>query len=169
MSAQLAKIAADLPTGPDAFDDEGSPEVRLLATKAAIERLAHGTMLYRCKDCGYEARIWLSLGVEGPEQLRDAGLYLPCPFIVRCLAWIYEPAADPLQQYRPCEGEMPHVEWQRDERFEPRLIPDDALRFVLPRGVWRGDHGGELEVPEPALVAARRWHRDQYDREGGFS
>lgn len=140
--------------GPDVFD-KPSCETMLLLVRGAVERLAWGTMNYRCEQCGFEWEIWLSLGVEGPADLREVGLYVASPFTVRCPAW---------PKMQACGGTMSHVRFSDDVRFgfngdrsnTPKLIPDDAPRFVLPYSVSSGGEGARLEMPTDALVRARR-------------
>lgn len=133
--------------GPDPFE-AATFEASLALIRTAVDRLAWGTMTYRCQACGFEWRIWLSLGVEGPPQFRASGLYLAAPFMVRCPAW---------PGMKGCDGQMQHVRWIEDETFrEPVLIPDAVARFVLPYSADRGDTGARLEIPGPALIRARQ-------------
>lgn len=131
--------------------------------REAVATLAHGTMTYACEACKFEWVVWLGLGVEGPQVLRDANLYVPCAFTMPCRAWPVNPEAtdEERAQYRHltvCTGTMSHVRWGEDENFpELRLVPDDAPRFVV--GPWYEQ--GDLVVPEPAMVAARRFHADR--------
>jgi hypothetical protein len=148
--------------GGDPFDP-AKPTVGLALVREAVARLGWGTMVYRCEACGYEARVWLSLGVEGPQVLRDASLYLACPFTMRCWACAGKPveAGDPLPpapfNKQPLNGTMSHVRFDHDEHFDPLLIPDNAARFVLPTAVWGGSEGADIHVPSGALAAGRRW------------
>lgn len=135
-----------------------------LLTRTAVGQLAHGTMTYECDTCGFHWRVWLALGVEGPQALRDARLYVPAPFTVgSCPAWPINPDATEeeraqLRDMFRCPGRMAHVRFSEDERFgAPRLMPDEVPRFVLD-----DDHAqGRLSMPTAAMVAARRWHREQ--------
>lgn len=156
MSDRLtAAAAANTPSGED------SPVHRLLVAEA-VSQLGWGTMPYQCERCGYEAEVWLSLGVEGPPSLKGKGLYVPAPFTTRCMAWPLK--ADATEEERAtmrdmtsCDGLMRHIDWNRDRRFEPRLVPDGAPRFVLDD--WYDS--ARLLWTEDALVAARRFHREQ--------
>jgi hypothetical protein len=160
MSDVLAKAASTLyEGGPDPFDPT-KPTIGLSLVREAVQRLGWGTMNYRCEDCAYEVRVWLSLGVEGPPTLRQANLYLACPFAIRCFACAGKPAESttpPPFDKQPLNGQMLHVNFARDDEFVPRMIPDDAPRFVLPAAVWGGSEGADLHVPSDALVAARRY------------
>lgn len=158
MSDQLDAIVAAQPMGPESAFDPAPPQVLLMAAQEAVRRLCWGTMHYRCRGCSFEWEIWLALGVEGPPHLKQRGLALACPFgIGRCYAWPRDAAGE----LTTCDGEMLHVDFNRDEHWaSPRLAPDDVPRFVLPRMVSRGDQGAELEIPESALVAARKWHSE---------
>lgn len=74
----------------------------------------------RAKEaCGWEHRVWLGLGCEGPEQLKRDLATVPVPFICgRCPG---------------CEtGSLQHARWNEDEEFEPRPIPPGAPRFLIP-------------------------------------
>jgi len=160
VSEQLQTIARELPVGPDAAFDAGPPQVRLMATRAAVDRLCWGAMHYECEACGFGWGIWMQLGVEGPAYLRESGLYIASPFMLgRCYSW---PPDDSEFGYGTCGGSMAHRGRGRDAQWsEPRIAPDDVPRFVLPREVWRGDQGADLEIPEPALIVARQWHRER--------
>lgn len=168
MSEQLAELLALLPSGPEVAASPALPEARLFVVQEAVRRLGWGTMTYQCDQCRFEWEVWLTLGVEGPSALREEGIFIAAPFVLsRCPAWPVRHDATPEDRARyahltDCGGHMQHVRFAEDREFlPPRLIPDDAPRFVLPRAVWRGDHGAELELPEPALVRARRFHSDQ--------
>jgi hypothetical protein len=178
VSEQLAGIVEatiSKEVGADAFA-VGPPQVRLMAARAAVGRLCWGAMFYECDTCGFGWEIWTALGVEGPPALREAGLYLSSAFMLgRCWAWPIDenPApGSPPPHLRTCDGNMGHRDWSRDQEWgAPRIAPDDVPRFVLPREVWRGDQGADLEVPEPALVRARRWHQERLEERdtGNFS
>lgn len=131
----------------------------------ATGQLAWKTMIYACEDCGFEWEVYLSLGLEGPDELSAAGLVLPVPFIAgKCDVWrppAGEEAKPDLTNLKPCGGSMQHVRWEEDRTFAPSLIPDDAPRFVLPLSAAGGDAPcGRLEVPTPALVRMRSAARD---------
>lgn len=133
-----------------------------IAVLDAVRGLAHATMRYRCEDCGYVVEIWLALGVEGPEALREAKLYVPCPFTARCVSWklkdeYTEEERKIFQHLEPCTGTLSHVEWNLDRSFAPRPMPLDVPRFVLSR-----DYDcGTLVWPKDALVKARRYHHER--------
>lgn len=127
----------------------------LALVREAVGRLSWGTMTYRCEQCAFEWEVWLSLGVEGPPALRDAGAFVASPFTLsRCPAW---------PGMQSCPGQMSHVRFADDREFEPTLIPDDAPRFVLPVFMASGERA-ELAIPTPALIRARRFHHDAADR-----
>lgn len=165
MSERLIDFAKQ--TVPEPGTSTRPPRVALI--REAVVTLGWGTMIYSCEHCGFEWRVWLSLGVEGPPTLRDAELFVPAPFGgIRCPAWPIKSGATAEERARfqhmtACTGSMSHVRFAADEEFEPRLIPDDAPRFVL--DAWY-EHG-TLVVPEPAIIAARRFHSDRDEANGG--
>ena len=136
-----------------------------LLVREAVASLGWGTMTYACDTCGFEWSVWLSLGVEGPPALRDAGLYLASPMWAgACPAWPIKPDATPeeraqLRHMAKCDGRMGHVRFREDREFAAKLIPDDAPRFIV--GPYDSAH---LVIPEDALVAARRFHADRESR-----
>lgn len=164
MSARLIALAA---TNKPTFESgEVEPPIpHVILVREAVALLGWGTMTYACDACGFEWKVWLGLGVEGPEALRTAGLYVASPFTIgRCPAWPIKPGATAAEraQFRhltQCTGSMSHVRWAEDEEFAPLLIPDDAARFVL--DPWHGS--AQLVMPEPALIYARRYHVEKDD------
>jgi len=72
-----------------------------------------GSMLYRCESCGHEERMYLEVGVEGPPGKKK----MPCPFCIIC------PECGAL--------DMVHVDWHKDEEFEPRQIHKGESYFRL--------------------------------------
>lgn len=172
MSEQLRQLVDRLRVA-GTIDVDVAPQVGLLAVREAVGRLGWGTMTYACERCKFEWEVWLSLGVEGPPALREHGLYIASPFMLgSCPARPIRPDADENEraQFRhlgACEGHMSHVRFDEDREFEPKLIPDDAPRFVLPHTVWRPDEGADLEIPEPALIRARRFHDELEENAGG--
>lgn len=136
--------------------------------REAVGLLCWGTMQYRCDTCGHEWSVWLALGVEGPTQLKEAGLYVPSPFSTGpCRAWpLREDATEQdrklMSDTRTCNGTYTHVTWHNDVVFStPEMAPDDAPRFALSQAY---DYA-ELVIPTDALVAARRYHKDKQDLE----
>ena len=125
-------------------------------TERAIASLGWRTMNYKCEKCGFEWAVYLTLGCEGPPELKEKGLALAVPFVAgRCPSW---------PGMKTCDGSMQHVRFADDQTFFPRLIPDDAPRFVLPTTSAGGEGGapcGRLEIPMPALVRARRFWNEQ--------
>jgi hypothetical protein len=125
--------------------------------------LVHGTMTYACmgprptreemaaaapaaarrKGCGYEHRVYLGLGVEGPEALREAGLVIPCPFYCGTCP--------------ECDSGMAHVRFADDEHFDPRPRPDGVPYFVVPGKKSAADHAaagyGGADYVGPARAA----------------
>jgi hypothetical protein len=86
--------------------------------------------------CGHEHKIWLGVGIEGPSELRAIDLYLASPFSCgRC---------------PQCGGEMVHVRFQDDERFDPCQRPEGVRYFILPTveqakaNAEKGYHGAEF-------------------------
>jgi hypothetical protein len=100
----------------------------LEAVGEANRMLAWGTMIYACggkrpgpggNGCGWEHRVWLGVGCEGPKNLKDHGVTVPVPFMCGTCP--------------ECGGQLHHDRWNEDEDFkELRLIPEDAARFFLP-------------------------------------
>lgn len=72
-----------------------------------------GSFLYKCSNCGHDRKMFLEVGVEGPLGKNK----MPCPFCIRC----------------PECGEltMKHIDWHRDEAFEPRQIQKHESYFRL--------------------------------------
>lgn len=163
MSERL--IEAARVTGREPSEDRYEALVpQQMLVREAVACLAHGTMNYRCEVCGFEWEVWLGMGVEGPQALKNAGLFVPCAFVIgRCPAWpvradATEEERAQLRDMGPCDGQMTHVEFSRDRRFDsPQMVPDDRARFVL--DPWYDQ--GQLVIPEPALIGARRWHRER--------
>lgn len=127
---------------------DASLGIALAMVREGVGRLGWSTMAYRCGQCRFEWDVWLALGVEGPEALREGNLYVAAPFGMSC-------RASPKMQ--ACAGTMSHVRLGQDKVFGPTLIPDDAPRFVLPHMI-QGSEGATLVVPEMAYVRARRFH-----------
>lgn len=70
--------------------------------------------------CGYEAWIWMGVGVEGPEALKERGATIPSPFGAGLC-----PGCG--------KGALLHTHWSRDETFATlRAFPDGIGRFVVP-------------------------------------
>jgi len=88
------------------------------AAVAGRNRLVHAKFLYGCSKCKHIEPIYLGVGVEGPKELRDEGLYIPSPF-----------GGPPCEV---CGGETSHVFWGSDEHFDPRMPPDGARYFCIP-------------------------------------
>jgi hypothetical protein len=165
VSEQLIVAAAAQIRDPGHFDGETARVPHVMLVREAVALLGRGTMTYQCDACGFEWKVWLAFGVEGPAELREHGLYVPAPFKAgRCPSWPVKPGATvedrrTFQHLTRCEGQMGHVRWAQDEVFAPRLIPDDAPRFVL-------DHwydSAHLHIPEPALIVARQFHHERAD------
>jgi hypothetical protein len=80
--------------------------------------MVHAVYLYGCRPCKKLVPIYLGVGVEGPQELRDSGLYIPSPFMgPRC---------------ESCGGETSHVMFGADEHFAPRYPKIGATCFVIP-------------------------------------
>jgi hypothetical protein len=94
------------------------------------ERRAWGTMIYACagplhlrsgdKGCGWEHRVWMLLGVEGPPELRKSGMYIPAPFFCGTCP--------------ECGGSLCHDRWDQDEEWEQpgRELPPAVAYFSVP-------------------------------------
>jgi hypothetical protein len=147
-------LTADLRAGePGPWPDEIYTAM-LAMTRQAVSQLGHLTMTYYCDACGFEWKVWCTLGCEGPPELKEQGLALAVPFGMTCPAW---------PDMQPCKGTMSHVRWHEDLSYAPpQLIPEDAPRFVLPEtGSGEQFPCGRLEIPMPAMVRARRFHSDE--------
>lgn len=99
----------------------GSKEHALSIETAIAGRndLVHACYLYGCKKCKHIEQIYLGVGVEGPKELRDKGLYIPSPFGgPRC---------------ENCNGPTTHVFWNQDANFEPVEPPAGVRCFVIPK------------------------------------
>jgi hypothetical protein len=149
-----------LETGRDPFDTM-PPTIALALVREAVGRLAWEAMTYECDACGYNALVWLTLGVEGPLALREARAYVASPFMVRCWACAgnvrqSKQIVDPRFNREPLNGSLRHV-GRSTELPVPLLVPDDVAYFVLPARVDRADAGAELVVPEAALIHGRRF------------
>lgn len=135
----------------DPFDPV-MPGAVLALIREAIDRIVWLKMRYRCNSCKFTWDVFASIGVEGPESLKDAALYVPAPFMTPCYAW---------PDMKRCGGHMRHINWQDDVELEPvQIAPDHSARFVLPRSMYRSDHGAEIEIPDEALLFARQYHNE---------
>lgn len=72
-----------------------------------------GSMIYHCDTCGYEKRMYLEVGVEGPPGKKK----MPCSFYIKC------PMCGAL--------DMNHIDWHRDEAFKPREIKRGESYFRI--------------------------------------
>lgn len=89
--------------------------------------LCWATMVYACvgenpspqtSGCGWEHRVWLGVGVEGPPEVKERKEFIPCPFYCgRC---------------PQCGARLAHERWNEDEEFEPRPFPPGVSKFVVP-------------------------------------
>lgn len=77
--------------------------------------LVHAAYLYECRSCGELERIYLGVGVEGPDR---SGSWIASPFMgPRCR----------------CGGETSHVAWSADLHFpNPVPAPPGARYFAVP-------------------------------------
>ena len=73
-----------------------------------------GSMLYICRDCGHDRRMYLEVGVEGPPGHKE----MPCPFSITC------PVCHNF-------GSMRHTLWYLDEAFPPRKVKEHESYFKL--------------------------------------
>lgn len=85
---------------------------------AGRNRLVHGKFLYGCAKCKHIEPIYLGVGVEGPGELRDEGLYIPSPF-----------GGPPCES---CGGETQHVFFGNDEYFPPTQAKPGTRCFIVP-------------------------------------
>lgn len=119
--------------------------LRVIDAVGSDGRLAWGTMTYACESrsgpsCGFEHRIWMLLGVEGPPALKAADLYVASPFFCGTCPG--------------CGGGLVHTRWSDDEEW-PTLRPLDpgVAFFRLPtrseaaQHVRRNYMGAEYEDP----------------------
>lgn len=164
MSAQLKDAAQTLFPEPGPQPDHVYG-IALALVREGVGRLAWASARYKCGACRFEWDVWLSLGVEGPLGLRKNGLFIASPFATPCPAWPHFDPNDPGRMGDEskdprCKGEMTHVIPGGDRQFEPTLVPDDVPRFVLPHAVFGGSEGAQIEIPTPALVAARKYHHN---------
>jgi hypothetical protein len=142
LDAMLERI---MPRADEMFGGDAAEGGMALVVAQAVRDLCWGSMQYRCKSCKYEWAVWMALGVEGPDTLKECRLYVPSPFIITCPTW---------PNMEPCRGEMSHVDWGSDCIFyAPKVPPDDVPRFVLPDS---GGTCGRLYMPTAAIVRARR-------------
>lgn len=102
------------------------------------------------EGCGFERRVYLGIGCEGPPALKEAGLFLPVPMY----AGVCE----------NCGGGLMHVRWGEDEEFAEKDAPPDAALFIVPgkstaaRFAESGFAGAELIRTEAEKVALRKFH-----------
>lgn len=153
-------LARVMPKDAEPFHGDESQAAAALLVERAVRDLCWGDMLYHCDTCGFEWRVGLALGVEGPQSLRDRELYVPAPFTFSCPAWAKGDEQNALElppgtpNVKPCDGAMSHVQWGADRHFAlPELLAEDVPRFVLPDS---GYGSGRLLMPGPAIVRARR-------------
>lgn len=121
------------------FEEEDRP--RLAAGRAARPA------------CGWEHRVWLTLGVEGPPALKgegeEYGPWIPSPMMCGTCP--------------NCEGGLAHVRWNDDVQYEvPEPVPEDAPRFFVPevrefeRLAARGYGGADYVDPTGVTTPGRR-------------
>lgn len=152
----------------DPFDG-AAPTLGLALAREAVGRLAWEMMRYRCRECGFAAPIWLTLGVEGPPALRELNVYVACPFMVKCWACSGpprrqgEPVSSAPYDREPLNGTMQHVGLDNPLRALV-VVPDDEAYFVLPDRADRGDSGASLVLPDEARVFAQRWFFEEAPR-----
>lgn len=91
-------------------ESENNIKKLLDAEKILGEILVHGAMTYECEDCGKSWRMWLEIGVEGPNKI------MPCPFIIRC----------------KCGGMAKHINWNEDIWLpQPMPLGENMSYFKL--------------------------------------
>ena len=110
-------------------------------------------MQYRCVRCGAIEWICCGVGIEGPPELRQRGLYIASPFMgPACIA------TASITALRPCGGETIHVDWNQDKTFMPRPPPIGARYFrIPPTGINRQYYetsafAGEMAIALPTLT-----------------
>lgn len=89
----------------------------ILRAVAGKRDLVHGLFNYKCRTCNSIELIGLCYGVEGPPALRDAGTYIPSPFLMGCSV---------------CGGESSHWNFRDDAWFEPAQSGIPMRRFQVP-------------------------------------
>lgn len=131
--------------------DYAKHTLALLERIGAQRELVWQTMRYACDRCRRWQLYELGVGVEGPEDLRSEGLWIPCPFVAgRC----------------ECGGSMSHTDWQLDERFEPRERNPARRMFRVPMSRskikrWASQGYGGAELLEAQEMEARRWSAER--------
>lgn len=146
------------------------------AVSPARRRRVYASMVYRCQGkrfreasasgsaeeaakaleesgCGFEHRIYLGIGCEGPPALKEAGTWIPVPMHAGVC--------------QNCGGGMIHVRWNEDEEFGEKDAPEGAALFIVPgKGTAngysvRGYGGAELIRTEGEKAAIRKFHGPQ--------
>lgn len=105
--------------------------------------------------CGFERRVQLGVGCEGPPYLKEADSTIPVPFIAGCC--------------QECGGTLQHVRWDEDENYgEERERAANLAAFLVPgkstaaRYAARGFAGAELLRTAAEEAALQRFHGDQH-------
>lgn len=81
--------------------------------------MVHAAFQYQCRACHRVEWIYLGVGVEGPEKLREKMLYIASPFMgPNCLM---------------CGGETSHVAMREDKYFEPIDAQTGYRYYRFPR------------------------------------
>lgn len=102
--------------------------------------------------CGFERRVFLGVGCEGPPELREANLVIPVPMYAGICP--------------RCGSSLQHVRWNEDEAFEEKDPPEDAAYFVVPgkataaRYAEGGYAGAELVRTKEEIEAVGRFHSE---------
>lgn len=149
------------------------------AVSPARRRRVWGSMVYRCQGskqesmerfreasasgsaeeaakaleesgCGFEHRIYLGIGCEGPPELKESKTWIPVPMNAGVCP--------------DCGGGMMHVRWGEDEEFAEKDPPEGAALFIVPGKstaagyAERGYAGAELIRTEGEEAAIKRFH-----------
>ena len=92
------------------IENEDNINKLLEVEKHLGKTLVHGAMTYECEECGKTWRMWLEIGVEGPNKV------MPCPFVIRC----------------KCGGIAKHIDWQNDIWLpQPMPLGENMSYFKL--------------------------------------
>lgn len=101
--------------------------------------------------CGFERRVLLGVGCEGPPALKEAGLTIPVPF----MAGVCE----------ECGGGLQHIKWNLDNDYgEERERAVNLAAFLLPgkstaaRYAQEGFGGAELIRTAAEEAAIKKFH-----------
>ena len=101
--------------------------------------LVHAMYLYGCSKCKHIEPIYLGVGVEGPPELLEKGLYIASPF------------GGP--KCEDCGGDTSHVLWGQDKHFKPQSPPSGARCFVIP------ESGIDMRYFQSVAFSGKLWRK----------